>query len=33
MPKKIGYEIVLPAPPFYTRPTQQELIKHYETVL
>lgn len=31
--KKIGYETVLLAPPFYTRPTQQELIRHYEAVL
>ena len=31
--KKIGYDTVLLAPPFYTRPTQEELIKHYETVL
>jgi len=31
--KKIGYDNVLLAPPFYTRPTQEELIKHYETVL
>ncbi|MCB1332165.1 MAG: dihydrodipicolinate synthase family protein [Roseivivax sp.] len=33
MAKKIGYDTVLLAPPFYTRPTQQELIRHYETVL
>lgn len=33
MAKEIGYDIVLLAPPFYTRPTQQELIRHYETVL
>lgn len=33
MARKIGYDTVLLAPPFYTRPTQQELIKHYETVL
>ena len=33
MAKDIGYDIVLLAPPFYTRPTQQELINHYETVL
>jgi 4-hydroxy-tetrahydrodipicolinate synthase len=26
-------DIVLLAPPFYTRPTQQELIRHYEAVL
>ncbi|NOD36506.1 MULTISPECIES: dihydrodipicolinate synthase family protein [unclassified Ruegeria] len=31
--KDIGYDIVLLAPPFYTRPTQDELIDHYETVL
>ena len=31
--KKIGYDTVLLAPPFYTRPTQAELVKHYETVL
>ena len=33
MAKDIGYDAVLLAPPFYTRPTQAELIKHYETVL
>ncbi len=33
MAKEIGYDTVLLAPPFYTRPTQDELIKHYETVL
>lgn len=33
MAKEIGYDTVLLAPPFYTRPTQQELIAHYETVL
>lgn len=33
MAKDIGYDTVLLAPPFYTRPTQQELIRHYETVL
>ncbi|MCV9966797.1 4-hydroxy-tetrahydrodipicolinate synthase [Pararhizobium sp. BT-229] len=33
MAKEIGYDTVLLAPPFYTRPTQKELIKHYETVL
>ncbi|KIC09010.1 dihydrodipicolinate synthase [Leisingera sp. ANG-M1] len=33
MAKDIGYDNVLLAPPFYTRPTQDELIKHYETVL
>ncbi|WP_338550704.1 4-hydroxy-tetrahydrodipicolinate synthase [Roseovarius phycicola] len=31
--KEIGYDNVLLAPPFYTRPAQDELIKHYETVL
>ncbi|GCA49546.1 4-hydroxy-tetrahydrodipicolinate synthase [Sinorhizobium sp. KGO-5] len=31
--KEIGYDTVLLAPPFYTRPTQAELIGHYETVL
>lgn len=33
MAQEIGYDSVLLAPPFYTRPTQEELIKHYETVL
>lgn len=33
MAREIGYQNVLLAPPFYTRPTQQELIRHYETVL
>ena len=33
MAKEIGYDTVLLAPPFYTRPTQEELIRHYETVL
>jgi 4-hydroxy-tetrahydrodipicolinate synthase len=33
MAKEIGYDIVLLAPPFYTRPTQAELIRHYEAVL
>lgn len=33
MAKEIGYDTVLLAPPFYTRPTQDELIKHYEAVL
>lgn len=33
MAKDIGYDTVLLAPPFYTRPTQAELIRHYETVL
>lgn len=31
--KEVGYGTVLLAPPFYTRPTQEELQKHYETVL
>lgn len=31
--KDIGYDNVLLAPPFYTRPTQQELIEHYQAVL
>ncbi len=31
--RDIGYDTVLLAPPFYTRPTQAELIRHYETVL
>lgn len=31
--KEIGYDIVLLATPFYTRPTQEELLKHYQTVL
>jgi 4-hydroxy-tetrahydrodipicolinate synthase len=31
--KEIGYDIVLLATPFYTRPTQEELLKHYRTVL
>ncbi|MCZ4093275.1 4-hydroxy-tetrahydrodipicolinate synthase [Sinorhizobium psoraleae] len=31
--EEIGYDTVLLAPPFYTRPTQAELIKHYEAVL
>lgn len=31
--KDVGYDTVLLAPPFYTRPTQGELIKHYETVM
>lgn len=33
MAKEIGYDTVLLAPPFYTRPTQAELIRHYEAVL
>ncbi|WP_192356667.1 4-hydroxy-tetrahydrodipicolinate synthase [Mesorhizobium mediterraneum] len=31
--KEIGYDIVLLATPFYTRPTQDELLKHYCAVL
>ncbi|EJT02407.1 4-hydroxy-tetrahydrodipicolinate synthase [Rhizobium sp. CCGE 510] len=31
--RDIGYDTVLLAPPFYTRPTQAELTKHYEAVL
>ncbi|PDS76242.1 dihydrodipicolinate synthase family protein [Rhizobium sp. L43] len=31
--RDIGYDTVLLAPPFYTRPTQEELIRHYEAVL
>ncbi|MEK1932217.1 MAG: dihydrodipicolinate synthase family protein, partial [Pararhizobium sp.] len=31
--KEIGYDIVLLATPFYTRPTQDELLKHYHAVL
>lgn len=31
--KEIGYDTVLLAPPFYSRPTQAELVRHYETVL
>ncbi|PDT16638.1 4-hydroxy-tetrahydrodipicolinate synthase [Rhizobium sp. J15] len=33
MASDIGYDTVLLAPPFYTRPTQAELIRHYEAVL
>jgi 4-hydroxy-tetrahydrodipicolinate synthase len=33
MAKEIGYDTVLLAPPFYTRPTQEELTRHYEAVL
>ncbi|OWV72396.1 dihydrodipicolinate synthase family protein [Rhizobium sp. R339] len=33
MASDIGYDTVLLAPPFYTRPTQAELVKHYEAVL
>lgn len=31
--KDIGYDIVLLATPFYTKPTQAELIRHFEAVL
>ena len=31
--KEIGYDTVLLATPFYTKPTQQELIRHFSTVL
>ncbi|MEZ5811918.1 MAG: 4-hydroxy-tetrahydrodipicolinate synthase [Rhizobiaceae bacterium] len=31
--KKLGYDIVLLATPFYTRPTQDELLQHYRAVL
>ena len=31
--KDIGYDTVLLATPFYTKPTQTELIKHFNTVL
>lgn len=31
--KEIGYGTVLLATPFYTKPTQPELIKHFQTVL
>ncbi|CAN7273655.1 4-hydroxy-tetrahydrodipicolinate synthase [Pararhizobium sp. LjRoot238] len=31
--KEIGYDIVLLATPFYTRPTQDELLRHYRAVL
>lgn len=33
MAREIGYDTVLLAPPFYTRPTGDELIRHYEAVL
>lgn len=33
MARDLGYQTVLLAPPFYTRPTPAELIRHYETVL
>ena len=33
MAREIGYETVLLATPFYTRPTEDELLKHYLTVL
>ena len=31
--KEIGYDTVLLATPFYTRPTQDELLSHFKTVL
>jgi 4-hydroxy-tetrahydrodipicolinate synthase len=31
--KALGYDIVLLATPFYTKPTQQELVAHFKTVL
>ncbi|KQV41201.1 4-hydroxy-tetrahydrodipicolinate synthase [Rhizobium sp. Root1204] len=31
--KEIGYDTVLLATPFYTRPTQEELLAHFRTVL
>jgi 4-hydroxy-tetrahydrodipicolinate synthase len=31
--KEIGYDAVLLATPFYTKPTDAELLKHFETVL
>lgn len=31
--KEIGYDTVLLAPPYYTKPTQQELIAHFKAVL
>jgi 4-hydroxy-tetrahydrodipicolinate synthase len=31
--REIGYDTVLLATPFYTRPTQEELLAHYRTVL
>ncbi len=33
MAKEIGYDTVLLATPFYTRPTDAELVAHYNTVL
>jgi 4-hydroxy-tetrahydrodipicolinate synthase len=33
MARDIGYDTVLLAPPFYTRPTEAELARHYEAVL
>ena len=33
MAREIGYDTVLLATPFYTRPTDEELLTHYETVL
>ena len=31
--REIGYDTVLLATPFYTRPTQDELLAHFQTVL
>lgn len=31
--KEVGYDTVLLATPFYTRPTQDELLSHFQTVL
>ncbi len=31
--REIGYDTVLLAPPYYTKPTQQELIAHFKAVL
>lgn len=31
--KELGYDAVLLATPFYTRPTQEELLAHFQTVL
>ncbi|MDE3026885.1 MAG: 4-hydroxy-tetrahydrodipicolinate synthase [Paracoccaceae bacterium] len=33
MAREIGYDTVLLATPFYTRPTEEELLNHYKTVL
>lgn len=33
MAREIGFDTVLLAPPFYTRPAPEELIRHYEAVL